>query len=169
MGAATAVTGDVPVQPAAQPGREADGSLPDEPEQAEPGVDRILTVPNGITVVRLACIPLFLWLLFGDERQTAAAILLGARGATDWIDGFVARRYHQVSTVGKVLDPVADRVLVVTAVIAIAVQGAVPIWFAVATLAELGLVLAVISVLVNLAARAIITRSSALGPSVGPN
>jgi len=152
VGAATTVTGDVPVQPAAQPGREADGSLPDEPEQAEPGVDRILTVPNGITVVRLACIPLFLWLLFGDERQTAAAILLGALGATDWIDGFVARRYHQVSTVGKVLDPVADRVLVVTAVIAIAVQGAVPIWFAVATLAREVVVSAAVLLLASLGA-----------------
>ena len=100
------------------------------------GVDRVLTVPNAITLVRLACIPLFLWLLFGADRQTAAAILLGALGATDWVDGFVARRFHQVSTVGKVLDPVADRVLVVTAVIAIAAHGAVPVWFAVATLAR---------------------------------
>jgi len=168
VGAATTVTGDVPIQPAAQPGREADGSEradpaesaeqaePAEPaeqaEPAEPGVDRILTVPNGITVVRLACIPLFLWLLFGDERQTAAAILLGALGATDWIDGFVARRYHQVSTVGKVLDPVADRVLVVTAVIAIAVQGAVPIWFAVATLAREVVVSAAVLLLASLGA-----------------
>ncbi len=100
------------------------------------GVDRILTVPNAITVVRLACIPLFCWLLFGAGRQTAAALLLGALGATDWIDGFVARRYHQVSTVGKVLDPVADRVLVITAVVATTVQGAVPVWFAAATLAR---------------------------------
>ena len=106
------------------------------PEAAAAGTDRILTVPNGITLVRLACIPLFLWLLFGADRQTAAALLLGVLGATDWIDGFVARRYHQVSTVGKVLDPVADRVLVVTAVIAITVHGAVPVWFGVATLAR---------------------------------
>jgi cardiolipin synthase len=102
----------------------------------EPGLDRILTVPNGITLVRLACIPLFVWLLFGTDRQTAAAVLLAVLGATDWIDGFVARRYGQVSTVGKVLDPVADRVLVATAVIAITVYGAVPVWFGVATLAR---------------------------------
>jgi cardiolipin synthase len=106
------------------------------PGAQDEGTDRILTVPNGITLVRLACIPLFLWLLFGSDRQTAAALLLGVLGATDWIDGFVARRYHQVSTVGKVLDPVADRVLVVTAVIAITVHGAVPVWFGVATLAR---------------------------------
>jgi cardiolipin synthase (CMP-forming) len=102
----------------------------------EDGLDRILTAPNAITLVRLACIPVFLWLLFGTTHQDAAAVLLAALGATDWIDGFVARRYHQVSTLGKVLDPVADRVLVVTAVIAIIVYGAVPVWFGVATLAR---------------------------------
>jgi cardiolipin synthase len=100
------------------------------------GLDRIVTAPNAITLVRLACIPLFLWLLFGADRQTLAAVLLAVLGATDWVDGFVARRYGQVSTLGKVLDPVADRVLVVTAVIAIIVHGAVPLWFGVATLAR---------------------------------
>ena len=53
------------------------------PGAPEAGTDRILTVPNGITLVRLACIPLFLWLLFGADRQTAAAVLLGGLGATD--------------------------------------------------------------------------------------
>jgi cardiolipin synthase len=105
-------------------------------EVEEPGLDRILTAPNAITLVRLACIPLFLWLLFGTSHQTEAAVLLAVLGATDWVDGFVARRYHQVSTFGKVLDPVADRVLVVTAVIAIIVYGAVPVWFGAATLAR---------------------------------
>jgi cardiolipin synthase len=108
--------------------------VPSEADDA--GLDRVLTVPNLITLVRLACIPVFLWLLFGADRQTAAAVLLAGLGATDWVDGFVARRYHQVSTVGKVLDPVADRVLVVTAVIAIIVHGAVPVWFGAATIAR---------------------------------
>ncbi|MGH9080518.1 MAG: CDP-alcohol phosphatidyltransferase family protein [Acidimicrobiales bacterium] len=100
----------------------------------EGDLGRVLTLPNAITMVRLTCIPLFCWLLFGAGLQSAAAVLLGGLGATDWVDGFVARRYHQVSTVGKVLDPVADRVLVVTAVVAITVYGAAPIWFGVATL-----------------------------------
>ncbi len=95
-----------------------------------------MTAPNAITLLRLACIPLFLWLLFGAGRQSAAAVLLAVLGATDWVDGFVARRYHQVSTVGKVLDPVADRILVVTSVIAVIVYGAVPFWFGAATLAR---------------------------------
>src|SRR5580704_7152244 len=88
------------------------------------GLNRILTVPNLITAVRLACVPLFLWLLFGAGRQTDAAILLAVLGATDWVDGYVARRWHQVSTLGKVLDPTADRILVGTAVIAVIVHGA---------------------------------------------
>jgi len=97
---------------------------------------RVLTVPNLITLVRLACIPPYVWLLEGADRQIAAALLLGVLGATDWIDGYVARRFHQVSTLGKVLDPVADRVLMITAVITITVHGAVPVWFGVATLAR---------------------------------
>jgi cardiolipin synthase len=119
------------------------------------GLDRILTVPNLITLIRLACLPLFVWLLFGDHRPTAAAILLGALGATDWVDGFVARRYHQVSTVGKVLDPVADRVLMLTAVISIVVYGAVPVWFGVATLAREVVVSGAVLLLASLGARRI--------------
>jgi cardiolipin synthase (CMP-forming) len=107
-------------------------------EEAELG--RVLTVPNVITLIRLLCIPLFLWVLFGLDRQTDAAVLLAVLGATDWIDGFVARRYHQVSTLGKVLDPAADRILVGTAVIAVIVHGAAPVWFGVATLAREALV-----------------------------
>jgi cardiolipin synthase len=107
-----------------------------EEGESDPGLDRILTVPNVVTLVRLACIPLYVWLLFGADRQTGAAVLLAVLGATDWVDGYVARRFHQVTTLGKVLDPVADRVLVATAVITIMIHGAVPIWFGVATIAR---------------------------------
>ncbi len=106
----------------------------------EEGLDRILTAPNVITLIRLLCIPIFVWLLFGLHRQTAAAILLAVLGATDWVDGHVARRYHQVSTFGKVLDPTADRVLVATAVIAVIVHGAVPLWFGIVTVVREALV-----------------------------
>ena len=119
------------------------------------GLDRIVTVPNAITLVRLACIPLFVWLLFGADRQIAAALLLGALGATDWVDGFVARRYHQVSTLGKVLDPVADRVLVATAVITITIHGAVPVWFGAATLAREVVVSVAVLLLASLGAKRI--------------
>jgi cardiolipin synthase len=121
----------------------------------DPGLDRIVTVPNAITLVRLACIPLFVWLLFGADRQIAAALLLGALGATDWVDGFVARRYHQVSTLGKVLDPVADRVLVATAVITITIHCAVPVWFGAATLAREVVVSVAVLLLASLGAKRI--------------
>ena len=116
------------------------------------GLDRILTAPNVITLGRLLCIPIFLWLLFGLHRQTAAAVLLAVLGATDWVDGYVARRYGQVSTFGKVLDPTADRILVGTGVIAIMVYGAVPLWFGIATIAREVLVSAMVVLLAGLGA-----------------
>lgn len=94
------------------------------------GEDRILTLPNAITAVRLACLPLFLWLLFAQEDRVWAASVLGALGATDWVDGYIARRWHQVSTVGKVLDPVADRLLFFVGGAAIIIDGAIPLWVA---------------------------------------
>jgi cardiolipin synthase len=119
------------------------------------GEDRILTVANAVTTIRLACIPVFCWLLFGADRQTAAAILLGVLGATDWVDGQLARRLHQVSTVGKVLDPMADRLLVGTAVIAVIVHGAVPLWFGLLTIVREVVVSAMVLVLASLGARRI--------------
>jgi cardiolipin synthase len=89
---------------------------------------RFVTVPNVITVVRLLVLPVFLWLLFARDNRAAAAFVLGGLGATDWVDGYVARRFDQVSEVGKVLDPVADRILLGTAVIALLIDGAVPLW-----------------------------------------
>ena len=102
--------------------------------------------------MRLLCIPIFLWLLFVVHRQTAAAVLLAVLGATDWVDGYVARRYGQVSTFGKVLDPTADRLLVGTAVISIMVYGAVPLWFGIATIAREVLVSAMVVLLAALGA-----------------
>ena len=92
------------------------------------------TVPNAITLVRLACLPLFLYLLFGRENRAAAAFLLGGLGATDWVDGYVARRFHQVSEFGKVFDPTVDRLLFIVGITAILVDGSMPVWFGVAVL-----------------------------------
>ncbi|HEY6473862.1 MAG TPA: CDP-alcohol phosphatidyltransferase family protein [Acidimicrobiales bacterium] len=127
-------------------------TTPPSAQGQDEGLDRILTVPNLITLLRLACIPVFLWLLFGRHEQTAAAILLAVLGATDWVDGFVARRYHQVSTFGKVMDPTADRLLVGTAVISVMVYGAVPLWFGIATIAREVLVSVMVVLLASLGA-----------------
>ena len=94
------------------------------------------TWANLVTTIRLALIPVFLWLLFGTGHRALAAWLLGALGATDWIDGFLARRLHQVSAVGKVIDPVADRILVIVGLLGVAAAGGVPWWFALITLAR---------------------------------
>lgn len=94
------------------------------------------TWPNAITVIRLALLPVFFWLLFDTAHRAIAAWLLASLGATDWIDGFVARRLHQVSNVGKIIDPTADRILVIAGLIAVAAAGGVPWWFAMTTLAR---------------------------------
>jgi cardiolipin synthase len=87
---------------------------------------RIVTIPNVISLVRLGCAPVFVWLLAADE-PIAAASLLAVLGATDWIDGWIARRYDQGSDLGKILDPVADRVLLIVAGVALVVDGSVPL------------------------------------------
>lgn len=117
--------------------------------------DRVLTVPNLITCVRLACLPLYLYLLFGRDNRAAAALLLALLGATDWVDGYVARHFHQVSNVGKVLDPVADRLLFFVGIGAILVDGAAPLWFSVLVLARELVVSIAVLVLAALGARRI--------------
>ena len=92
------------------------------------------TWANLVTLIRLALLPLFFWLLFDTGHRAWAAWLLGVLGATDWVDGFLARQLHQVSNVGKIIDPVADRVLVVAGLLAVAAAGGVPWWFASITL-----------------------------------
>lgn len=91
----------------------------------------MLTVPNLISVVRLLLVPLFLWLLHIDEIA-AAGWLLAFIGATDWVDGYIARRFNQVSEVGKFLDPLADRLAVLAAVVGGLIYDVLPAWFAVA-------------------------------------
>ncbi|HEY5438532.1 MAG TPA: CDP-alcohol phosphatidyltransferase family protein [Acidimicrobiales bacterium] len=92
------------------------------------------TWPNLVTAIRLALLPVFVWLLFGTDHRAIAAWLLASLGATDWFDGFLARRLRQVSNVGKIIDPVADRILVITGLLCVAGAGGVPWWFASATL-----------------------------------
>ena len=114
----------------------------DEQESAaqQAGTDRILTLPNVITVVRLSLLPVFLWLLFAQDDRANAAWLLAALGTTDFLDGYIARHFNQESELGKVLDPVADRLLFFVGIGGILVDGSVPTWFAVAVLVREALV-----------------------------
>jgi cardiolipin synthase (CMP-forming) len=92
--------------------------------------NRYLTAPNAFTLLRLCCIPLFLYLLFGRDNRAGAAWLLGGLGATDWIDGWMARRFNQTSEFGKIFDPTADRLLFIVGITGIIIDHAAPLWFA---------------------------------------
>lgn len=94
-----------------------------------PATAGVLTVPNGITLVRLGCLPIFLYLLFGRDNPAGAGWLLGGLGATDWVDGALARRLGQISEFGKVFDPTVDRLLFIVATIGIIVADGAPLWF----------------------------------------
>jgi cardiolipin synthase len=102
--------------------------------------NRVLTIPNVISVVRLCCLPVYLWLLFGRDSRVLAASLLAVLGATDWVDGYIARHFGQVSELGKVLDPTADRLLFLVGVGAMIIDHSVPGWFAWTVLAREALV-----------------------------
>jgi len=93
------------------------------------GEDRILSLPNFVTSARLVLVPVFVWLLAQPGRRDwwDASVLLAVLGSTDWVDGQLARRLNQVTNLGKVLDPVADRTLLAAAVIGILAVGAVPL------------------------------------------
>jgi cardiolipin synthase len=80
-------------------------------------------VPNVISVIRLLCVPLFLWLVWGADEEVAAGLLAAGLGATDWVDGWIARHFDQGSELGKILDPAADRVLLVAVAIAVLTKG----------------------------------------------
>jgi cardiolipin synthase len=97
-------------------------------------VDTLWTVPNAFTLARLLCLPLFLYLLLGRDDPAAAAWLLGGLGATDWVDGYLARRLGQVSEFGKKFDPTVDRLLFIVALVAIIAADAAPRWFCIAVL-----------------------------------
>lgn len=120
----------------------------DQPGLSDEGDDRVLTIPNLISLVRLACIPVFWWLLVVQERRADAAYLLAVLGATDWVDGYIARRFKQVSTVGKVLDPTADRLMFIVGIVAMVVDGSLPVVVAVLSFTRESLV-ALVSVVLG--------------------
>jgi cardiolipin synthase len=86
--------------------------------------EEMVTWPNLITFVRLLCIPVFLWLLFSQDNKAAAAWLLGALGSSDWVDGWVARRFNQTSEFGRLFDPAVDRAMFLVAIPALLIESA---------------------------------------------
>jgi cardiolipin synthase len=102
--------------------------------QARAAGDRVLTIPNALSVARLAGVPVFLWLVLGPHADGWAVALLIASAATDWLDGKIARALNQQSRLGEALDPAADRLYIAATVIGLAVRGLIP-WWLVALLA----------------------------------
>ncbi len=91
--------------------------------------DRVWTVPNAISGVRLLTIPLFAWLALVPEQDAAAALVLVIGGITDFVDGYLARRWNQVTRLGQLLDPIADRLSTITVLVVFLIRGIVPPWF----------------------------------------
>jgi cardiolipin synthase len=94
--------------------------------------DRVLTIPNALSFLRLLGVPLFLWLVLGPKEDGWALLVLAVAGFTDWADGQIARRMNQTSRLGQMLDPVADRLYIFATVLGLALRGIIPWWLAIA-------------------------------------
>jgi CDP-diacylglycerol--glycerol-3-phosphate 3-phosphatidyltransferase len=100
----------------------------------EPASSAIFTVPNLLSLTRILLIPAFVGLIVHEGTELPGLLLFAGVAATDWVDGYVARRTNQVSEVGKILDPVADRLAVAAGLVAIIARGALPLWAGLAIL-----------------------------------
>lgn len=97
---------------------------------------RVLTVPNGLSFLRLLGVPVFYWLIVGPHRDALAVAVLLVSGMTDWLDGYLARRLAQFSRLGELMDPLADRLYTLAALVALWQRGIVPIALVVGLLAR---------------------------------
>ncbi|QDQ12810.1 CDP-alcohol phosphatidyltransferase family protein [Streptomyces spectabilis] len=108
---------------------------------ARDGFDRVLTIPNALSALRVAGVPVFLWLVlqpyFGNPNRDGWAVaLLALSGATDYLDGKLARRWNQITRLGQVLDPAADRLYTASTLLALLLRDIIPWWFLVLLLAR---------------------------------
>jgi cardiolipin synthase (CMP-forming) len=93
--------------------------------------DRLWTLPNVLSFLRLAGVPLVLWLILGPQADGLAVLVLALGGLTDWLDGHLARAWHQTSRIGQMLDPIADRLYILAVLIGLALREIVPWWLVV--------------------------------------
>jgi cardiolipin synthase len=105
-----------------------------EVQETEVQTDRILTIPNILSFLRLLGVPLFLWLILVPEADGWAVVLLIVSGITDWLDGVIARATGQISRLGQLLDPLADRLYIAATLLGLALRGIIPWWLVVALL-----------------------------------
>jgi cardiolipin synthase len=92
--------------------------------------DRIWTVPNALSLARLLGVPVFLWLVLGPEADGWAVALLMLAGFSDWLDGKIARAWNQTSRLGRLLDPLADRLYILATLLGLALRDIIPWWLA---------------------------------------
>ena len=117
-------------------------------QATEVQTDRILTIPNVLSFLRLLGVPLFLWLVLVPEADGWAFVLLVVSGVTDWLDGAIARATGQISRLGQLLDPLADRLYIAATLVGLAIRGIIPWWLVVVLLSR-DLVLAVVLALLK--------------------
>lgn len=98
------------------------GSRPGRPQVDH---DRVFTVPNLLTVLRFMGVPLFIWLVLAQKEYGYAVLVLAVMAGTDWVDGYVARRFDQASKLGRVLDPLADRLALISVAVTLVIAGVV--------------------------------------------
>lgn len=98
------------------------------PQVSAYDTERVWTLPNVLSVARLAGVPLFLWLVLGPEADGLAVLVLMVAGFTDWLDGQLARAWHQRSRLGQMLDPIADRFYILATLLGLAFRGIIPWW-----------------------------------------
>ena len=106
--------------------------------------NRVVTIPNALSLLRLLGVPVFLWLVLVPEADVAAFVLLVVAGATDWFDGYLARRLDQRSRLGVVLDPLADRLYIAATLLGLALRGLIPWWLVVVLVLREAMLLAIV-------------------------
>lgn len=98
--------------------------------------DRVFTVPNILSFLRLLGVPLFLWLVLVKEADGLAFAVLIVAGFTDYLDGKLARRWNQISRLGQLLDPLADRLYILATIAGLTIREIIPLWFALVLVAR---------------------------------
>ena len=91
--------------------------------------DAVFTVPNILTVVRFLGVPLFIWLVLSEHKYGYGALVLAVMASTDWVDGYIARRFNQMSNLGRVMDPIADRLSLIAVAVTLVIAGVVEWWY----------------------------------------
>jgi cardiolipin synthase len=117
-------------------------------QETEVQTDRILTIPNILSFLRLLGVPLFLWLILVPQADGWAFVLLAVSAITDWLDGKIARATGQISRLGQLLDPLADRAYIAAALLGLAIRGIIPWWLVIVLLAR-DLILGIVLVLLK--------------------